>query len=97
MWYEERVRARNEGKDGRGPGGSTSTLAAAGSSGVVGGSRAGGVRANVVGSVSAPMFGNTDGGGTLLASLSPEQMQVLLNLINIEQSSHERTAVWSGL
>lgn len=50
-----------------------------------------GVRANVVGSVAANTFGTSEGGGTPLASLFPEQMRVLLNMINNEQMSREST------
>lgn len=40
----------------------------------------------------APVFGTSDGGGAPLASSSPEQMQVLLNMINTKQTTHERMA-----
>ena len=57
--------------------------------GTVAARSAGGARANVV---SHGVFGTNEGGGTPLASLTQDQIQALINLVNLEPKSDDRMA-----
>lgn len=91
-WYEERLRARSAGKN---DGGGTHTSGGVGESATSSGGTAGTVRGLV--SMKAHVvadgnFGSSGSGGTSLANLTSEQIQVLMNLINNEQHLVEQMA-----
>ncbi|XP_010665837.1 uncharacterized protein LOC104883080 [Beta vulgaris subsp. vulgaris] len=96
-WYEERLRARNSGRlDGspnNGPaagGGSVGAASGSGGGSTAGAARGpGGVRAHIV---DDGAFSSNTERGTSLASLTQEQIQALMTLINTEHKSSDRMA-----
>ena len=103
-WYEERLRARAAGRIDAAGSGQISSGSLGGSGQAVGGSSSGpgasrvsaaagrpavGARANAVADGS---FGTPESGGTPIASLTSDQMQVLINMISNEQNHSDRMA-----
>lgn len=87
-WYEERLHARNTTRLGGGVG--TSPNSAAGAVAAAG--AASGTEGACAHVVTNGTFNVAGGGGTPLASLTPDQVQVPMNLINKEQSTGESNA-----